>query len=413
MMAKSISSKFPHRIIQRMNTRTYLFFSMIIAVVLLSSCRQDNQKGIITGGPVEVGVLTIKQQPVNLAVELPGRTAAYRIAEVRPQVGGIIKKRLFTEGSEVKAGQLLYQIDPDTYQARFDSAKAALAKTEALEHSARLKAERYRTLVQTKAVSEQDQVEMEATWKQTIADVAAAKAALDSARINLDYTRLTAPISGRIGRSTVTEGALVTAEQSTALATIQQLDPLYVDLNQSSTEMLNLRKELHSESIQQLGKSQSPVKVLFEDGSEYNQTGVLEFSDVTVNQTTGTVILRAIVANPDQRLLPGMFVRARIDKGQRPNAILVPAISISRNSKGQPMVMLVNKESVVEARIVQTGQNIGDQVLVTEGLSEGEQVIVAGLQKIKPGVSVKAAAGVVSNAIQSPASAPTAVAKTE
>ena len=395
-----------------MDTRTSLFFSLLIAVVLLSACRQENPK-TITPGPMEVGVLTIKQQPVNLAVELPGRTAAYRIAEVRPQVGGIIKKRLFTEGSEVKAGQLLYQIDPDTYQARFDSAKAALAKADALEHSARLKAERYRTLVQTKAVSDQDQVEMEANWKQAVADVAAAKAAVDSARINLDYTKLTAPISGRIGRSTVTEGALVTAEQPTALSTIQQLDPLYVDLNQSSTEMLNLKKELSSEQAQHLEKSQSPVKVLFEDGLEYNQTGVLEFSDVTVNQTTGTVILRAIVANPDQRLLPGMFVRARIDKGQRPNAILVPAVSISRNSKGQPMVMLVNKESVVEARIVQTGQNIGDQVLVTEGLSEGEQVIVAGLQKIKPGVSVKAAAGVVSNAIQSPASAPTAVAKTE
>ena len=395
-----------------MDTRISLFFSLLIAVVLLSACRQENPK-TIAPGPMEVDISTIKQQLVNLAVELPGRTAAYRIAEVRPQVGGIIKKRLFTEGSEVKAGQLLYQIDPDTYQARFDSAKAALAKADALEHSARLKAERYRTLVQTKAVSDQDQVEMEANWKQAVADVAAAKAAVDSARINLDYTKLTAPISGRIGRSTVTEGALVTAEQPTALSTIQQLDPLYVDLNQSSTEMLNLKKELSSEQAQHLEKSQSPVKVLFEDGLEYNQTGVLEFSDVTVNQTTGTVILRAIVANPDQRLLPGMFVRARIDKGQRPNAILVPAVSISRNSKGQPMVMLVNKESVVEARIIQTGQNIGDQVLVTEGLSEGEQVIVAGLQKIKPGVSVKAAAGVVSNAIQSPASAPTAVAKTE
>ena len=395
-----------------MDKRISLFFSLLIAVVLLSACRQENPK-TIAPGPMEVDILTIKQQLVNLAVELPGRTAAYRIAEVRPQVGGIIKKRLFTEGSEVKAGQLLYQIDPDTYQARFDSAKAALAKADALEHSARLKAERYRTLVQTKAVSDQDQVEMEANWKQAVADVAAAKAAVDSARINLDYTKLTAPISGRIGRSTVTEGALVTAEQATALATIQQLDPLYVDLNQSSTEMLNLKKELSSEQTQHLEKSQSRVKVLFEDGAEYSQPGTLEFSDVTVNQTTGTVILRAIVANPDQRLLPGMFVRARIDKGQRPNAILVPAISISRNSKGQPMVMLVNKESVVEARIVQTGQNIGDQVLVTEGLSEGERVIVAGLQKIKPGVSVKAVAGVASNAIQSPASAPTAVAKTE
>lgn len=385
---------------------------MIVAAVLLSACNQENKKSIILG-PVEVDVLTVKQQPVNLVVELPGRTAAYRIAEVRPQVGGIVKKRLFTEGSEVKAGQLLYQIDPDTYQARFDSAKAALAKADALEHSARLKAERYRTLVQTKAVSDQDQVEMEANWKQAVADVTAAKAALDSARINLDHTRLTAPISGRIGRSSVTEGALVTAEQPAALATIQQLDPLYVDLNQSSSELLNLKKELSSGQPQNLIKTQSPVKVLLEDGSEYSQPGVLEFSDVTVNQTTGTVILRAIVANPDQRLLPGMFVRARIDKGQRPNAILIPAVSVSRNNKGQSMVMLVNKESVVEARIIQTGQNIGNQVLVTEGLSEGEQVIMAGLQKIKPGVPVKAVAWLAPDTKQSTLNTPETVAKTE
>ena len=395
-----------------MNTRISLFFSMIVAAVLLSACNQENKKSIILG-PVEVDVLTVKQQPVNLVVELPGRTAAYRIAEVRPQVGGIVKKRLFTEGSEVKAGQLLYQIDPDTYQARFDSAKAALAKADALEHSARLKAERYRTLVQTKAVSDQDQVEMEANWKQAVADVTAAKAALDSARINLDHTRLTAPISGRIGRSSVTEGALVTAEQPAALATIQQLDPLYVDLNQSSSELLNLKKELSSGQPQNLIKTQSPVKVLLEDGSEYSQPGVLEFSDVTVNQTTGTVILRAIVANPDQRLLPGMFVRARIDKGQRPNAILIPAVSVSRNNKGQSMVMLVNKESVVEARIIQTGQNIGNQVLVTEGLSEGEQVIMAGLQKIKPGVPVKAVAWLAPDTKQSTLNTPETVAKTE
>jgi membrane fusion protein (multidrug efflux system) len=206
---------------------------------------------------------------------------------------------------------------------------------------------------------------------------------------------------------------LVTAEQPSALSTIQQLDPLYIDLNQSSTELLNLKKELSTEQTQHLEKSQSSVKVLFEDGSEYSRPGVLEFSDVTVNQTTGTVILRAIVANPDQRLLPGMFVRARIDKGQRSNAILVPAVSISRNNKGQSMVMLVNKESVVEARIIQTGQNMIDKVLVTEGLREGEQVIVAGLQKIKPGMPVKGVAWVAPNTKQSPPSVPATVAKTE
>nr|WP_306549485.1 efflux RND transporter periplasmic adaptor subunit [Desulfobulbus sp.] len=395
-----------------MNTRKFLLFSLLLAAALLSACRQEDKK-IVAPGPVEVEVTTVRPQPVNLATELPGRTAAYRIAEVRPQVGGIIKKRMFTEGSEVKAGQLLYQIDPDTYQARFDSAKAAQAKAEALEHSARLKAERYRSLVQTKAVSEQDQVEMEANWKQTVADVAAAKASLDSAQINLEYTKVIAPISGRIGKSTVTEGALVTAEQATALSTIQQLDPLYVDLNQSSTDMLNLKKELSSGQTQNRNKAQSPVKVLFENGSEYGQTGALEFSDVTVNQTTGTVILRAIVANPGHELLPGMFVRARIDKGQRPNAILIPAASVSRNTKGQAVVLLVNKQSIVESRLIQTGQNMGEQVLVDGGLVEGEQVIVSGLQKIKPGVPVKALTVSASDGKQSSIGVPTSVAQAE
>lgn len=372
------------------HSRTTLYSLLLIAVTLLSACKQESLNTIVPG-PVEVGVITVKPQPVNREVELPGRTAAYRIAEVRPQVGGIIKKRLFTEGSEVKAGQLLYQIDPDTYQARFDSAKASLARAEALEHSARLNSQRYRTLVQTKAVSEQDQVEMEATWKQAVADVAAAKAALDSARINLEYTRVNAPISGRIGKSTVTEGALVTAEQPAPLSTIQQLDPIYVDLNQSSTDLLNLKKEL-SAGQGRTNETAQPVKVLFEDGSEYSQNGVLEFSDVTVNQTTGTVILRALVGNGAHELLPGMFVRARIDKGQLNNAILVPAASVSRNSKGQATMMIVNNQSIVEARLIEIGQNMGQQILVSAGLGEGEQVIVSGLQKIRPGAPVKTVA---------------------
>ena len=372
------------------HSRTTLYSLLLLAVTLLSACKQESLNTIVPA-PVEVGVIIVKPQPVNREVELPGRTAAYRIAEVRPQVGGIIKKRLFTEGSEVKAGQLLYQIDPDTYQARFDSAKAALARAEALEHSARLKSQRYRTLVQTKAVSEQDQVEMEATWKQAVADVAAAKAALDSARINLEYTRVNAPISGRIGKSTVTEGALVTAEQPAPLSTIQQLDPIYVDLNQSSTDLLNLKKEL-SAGQGRTNETAQPVKVLFEDGSEYSQNGVLEFSDVTVNQTTGTVILRALVGNGAHELLPGMFVRARIDKGQLDNAILVPAASVSRNSKGQATVMIVNSQSIVEARLIEIAQNMGQQILVSAGLGEGEQVIVSGLQKIRPGAPVKTVA---------------------
>jgi membrane fusion protein (multidrug efflux system) len=391
-------------------TRLFLF-PFLVAGMLVGGCKETPKQSAV-GGPVEVEVVTLAPQSVNLRVELPGRTAAFRIAEVRPQVGGIIQKRLFAEGSEVKAGQLLYQIDPATYQASFDSAKASLAKAEAQEHSARLKAERYRVLVKTKAVSEQEQIEMEAGWQQAVADVAAAKAALATARINLDYTRVTAPISGRIGKSTVTEGALVTAQQSAALATIQQLDPLYVDVSQSSTELLNLKKEVEAGLASGGEKPKSEVTVLLEDGNAYQHTGSLEFSDVTVNQTTGTVTLRAIVGNPEHELLPGMFVRARIDKGQRPEAILVPAAGISRNSKGQATVMVVNKESAVEGRIVQTGQNIGNQVLVTQGLSAGEQVVVAGLQKIKPGVPVKPVEQAAS-ASKTAATAPAPAAKTE
>jgi len=394
--------------------QSFVILAMLAGGFLTGACKDGAQPTPAAGGPVEVEVVTLQPQPVHLVVELPGRTAAFRIAEVRPQVGGIIQKRLFTEGSEVKAGQLLYQIDPATYQASYDSAKAALVKAEALEHSASLKAERYRVLVRTKAVSEQEQIEIEAGWKQAVADVAAAKAALASARINLDYTRVTAPISGRIGKSSVTEGALVTAQQSAALATIQQLDPLYVDVSQSSTELLDLKKEVAAGSAAGGEKTKSEVTVLLEDGSEYRHTGSLEFSDVTVNQTTGTVTLRAIVGNPDQELLPGMFVRARIDKGQKPAAILVPAASISRNSKGQAMVMVVNKASTVENRIVHTGQNIGTRILIADGLTAGEQVIVAGLQKIKPGVPVKVIEQAIDNQSSQTASGVAATAaKTE
>ncbi len=374
---------------KKLKTKKAKLLPVLFACLLLGACNESAQKTAAAPGPVEVNVLTLKTQPINLTVDLPGRTAAYRIAEVRPQVSGIVQKRLFTEGSEVKAGQLLYQIDPATYQAGFESAKATLAKVEAQELSTRLKADRYRTLVRTKAVSEQDQIEMEANWKQAVADVAAAKAALSSARINLEYTRVTAPITGRIGKSMISEGALVTAQQGTSLSTIQQLDPLYIDVSQSTTELVNLKKELASGQSSSSERPKSEVKVLLADGSEYGQTGILEFSDVTVNQTTGSVTLRAMIANPQQELLPGMFVRARIGKGSWPNAILVPAASVSRNNKGQATVMLVNEQSTVENRIIQTGQNLGDQVLVTEGLAAGEQLIVAGLQKIKPGSPVK------------------------
>jgi membrane fusion protein (multidrug efflux system) len=390
-----------------------LFSLTLAAVVLLTGCRGQEQMARTAPGPVEVDVHIVTTEPVNLSVELTGRTAAYRIAEVRPQVSGIVQKRLFTEGSEVEAGQLLYQIDPATYQASLDSAKAALARAEAVEHSARLKAERYRTLVRTKAVSEQDQIEMEASWKQAIADVAAAKAALDSARILLDYTEITAPITGRIGKSMISEGALVTAQQANPLAVIQQLDPLYVDVSQSSTEVLRLRREIAAGQPEGGDNPRSEVTVLLDDGSTYDQTGVLEFSDVTVNQSTGTVTLRTIVANPRQELLPGMFVRARIAKGSLPDAILIPAAAISRNNKGEAMVMLADEQSVVVTRMIEVGQSFVERTLITSGLNAGDRVIVAGLQKIRPGVPVTAVALTPTEPEQAAGTAPVTPSATE
>lgn len=372
----------------KLQNKKYMVVATLLAGLLLGGCQQEKPKAMGTPGPVEVDVVTVKPQPAELQVELPGRTAPFRVAEVRPQVNGIIQKRLFAEGSEVKAGQLLYQIDPAAYQARLDSAEAALARAGAVEHSARLKAERYRVLVKTKSVSELEQIEIEASWKQAVADVAAAEAALNSARIDLDYTRVTAPIGGRIGKSMISEGALVTAQQSNALATIQQLDPLYVDVTQSSMELLKLKKDLDDGKVAGGDIAKQQVRLLLEDGSEYGETGTLEFSDVTVDQTTGGVTLRAIIANPHRDLLPGMFVRAKIVSGLKEDAILVPAASISRNSKGEAVVMLVNSESKVESRIIESGRNIGEKVMVVDGLNGGEMLITAGLQKVRQGAEV-------------------------
>jgi membrane fusion protein, multidrug efflux system len=366
-----------------------VFWTALLAGSLMAGCTEQTPEVPTKKVPVEVAMITLKAEAVPLEVELPGRTAAYRVAEVRPQVNGIITKRLFTEGSEVRAGEILYRIDAASYQARLDSARATLAKAKAAEHLAKLKAERYRKLVRTNAISELDQLEIEAIWQQAVADVALAEAALDSARIDLEYTRVTAPIGGRIGTSMITEGALVTAQQGTPLAIIQQLDPLYVDVTQSSSELFRLKKNVAAGVIQGGEKRNSEVTVLLEDGSAYEQVGSLEFSDVTVDPSTGTVTLRALVDNPDEALLPGMFVRARIAAGVRLNAILVPAESISRNSKGEAVVMLVNDQSTVESRIISSGRNIGNKVLVDKGLVAGEQLITAGFQKIKPGAVVK------------------------
>jgi membrane fusion protein (multidrug efflux system) len=377
------------------NFREKIVFSVLVlaAGLVLWGCKDTPQTPPPAAAPkaVEVDAITVTSQEAPVSVELPGRTASYRVAEVRPQVGGIVQKRLFTEGSEVKAGELLYQIDPATYQAGLASAEAALAKSEAMEYSAGLKATRYRTLVRTKAVSEQEQIDAEASWKQAVAEVAAAKAAVQNARINLDYTRVTAPISGRIGKSQVSEGALVTAQQATALATIQQLDRLYVDVSQSAGELLQLKKQLLADQASGEEVPKTEVKIILEDNSEYSETGVLEFSDVTVDQSTGTVTIRAMIGNPRHELLPGLFVRARLTSSRPQTTILVPQAAIVRNNRGQAMVMLVNDQSTVEARPVETGRNLGDKIMVTKGLADGDRLIVAGLQKIKPGAPVKVA----------------------
>lgn len=365
----------------------------LVSVFLLAACggnEQQNAAGAAGQTAPVVTVLTVQVESVPVASELPGRTTPYLIAELRPQVTGIVKQRLFKEGSEVKAGQVLYQIDPATYQAAFDSARASLARAEANLDAARLKAERYAELVKIEAVSKQANEESVAAMKQAQADVGSAKAALDRTRIDLGYTRVASPIAGRIGRSTVTPGALVTANQVAALATVQQLDPIYVDLTQSSTELLHMKRDLESGKLQRTGGGAVPVRLVLEDGSPYGTEGKLAFSEVSVDEGTGSVTLRAAFPNPKGELLPGMYVRARLVQGVKRDAILVPHAAVSHDPRGHAQVMVVNRESKVEMRSVKAEQSLGDKWVVTEGLAAGDRVIVEGLQKVKPGVQVEA-----------------------
>ncbi|MGR4866768.1 efflux RND transporter periplasmic adaptor subunit [Caulobacter sp. LARHSG274] len=345
--------------------------------------------GMGPGGPAPVGVVVVKTEPVTLTSELTGRTSAHLVSEVRPQVSGIIKARLFTEGGNVRAGQPLYQIDPATYQAAYNSAAAGLAQAQATATAARLKAERYKGLVEINAVSKQDNDDAQAAAQQAAANVAAQKAAVETARINLGYTRVLAPISGRIGKSSVTPGALVTASQATALATVQDLSKIYVDLTQSSADMLKLQRDLATGQLGRSGSAQVTLKL--EDGSTYPLPGRLEFSDVTVDPTTGSVGLRATFDNPNGVLLPGMYVRAVLGKGVANAGILIPQAAVSRDPTGNATVMVVGAKGAAEPRPITTSQTIGDKWLVTSGLKPGEQVIVEGLQKVRPGAPVKPA----------------------
>ena len=362
---------------------------LYLTLILLSSCGKNPAPGgPPPGGAPEVSVLTMQPQHVVLTTELPGRVSASLVAEVRPQVGGIIQNRLFTEGSDVKAGDVLYQIVPSTYQAAYDGAKAALGKAEANLTPLRLKAARYQELVKSEAVSDQDVDDVSAAQKLAEAEIEAAKAALEAARINLDFTKVTAPISGRIGRSAVTDGALVTASQTLALATIQQLDPVFVDITQSSNDILRLRKELES-GLLSTDKGEAKVTLLLDDGSPYALPGSLKFSEAFVDQGTGSVTLRTSFPNPKRVLLPGMFVRTVLEEGVKDDGILVPQRAVTRNPAGNAMVMIVGPGDKAEPRVIQVDRTLGENWLVNGGLQAGDRVIMEGTMKARPGTPVK------------------------
>jgi len=344
---------------------------------LLSGCSKKEDAAAAAPPPPQVGVVTIQPQPYTLVSDLPGRTAAFRVAEVRPQVNGIILKRLFTEGTDVKAGQQLYQIDPAVYEANLNSAKATYDATNSL-------AGRYKQLINEQAVSRQE-------YDTAVGNAREAQAAVQTAEINLRYTKVYAPISGRIGRSLVTEGALVSNGQADAMATIQQLDPIYVDVVQSSTELLRLRRELESGKLQKAGDNAAKVKLTLEDNSQYPIDGKLEFSEVSVDQTTGSVTLRAVFPNPNHTLLPGMFVHARLQTGVNEKAILVPQQGVTRDLKGTPTALVVNQDNKVEQRSLIANRTSGTDWVVEKGLNPGDRVITEGLQYVKPGAEVKVA----------------------
>ena len=369
------------------STTSHSFFFALAGALALGACSEQSAAPPTMAIP-EVSVVTLKDQPVNLTRDLAGRTVPYLVAEVRPQVTGIVKRRLFDEGALVKAGDPLYEIDAATYRANRDSARAALARAEATQTSARLAAKRATQLAAAKLISAQDNELAAAAYLQAQADVAAARANLKSTEVTLGYAMITAPIKGRIGKSSVTQGALVTANQEAALATVQQLDPIYIDLAQSSTELLQLRKEIAAGTMQR--EVGVPVQIQLEDGSAYAHAGRLEFADVTVDPSTGSYALRVLVPNPENLLLPGMYVRATVEMGQRPNGVLAPQQGITRDPKGHATAMVVTPIGKVEQRTVIATRTIGDQWLVDEGLVAGDRVIVEGLQKVRPGGDAKA-----------------------
>lgn len=379
--------------------RAWLIAAGVAATMLLTGCNNE-QKSTQNNAPAvkpEVSAMALHPQSVAITAELPGRTSAYLVAEVRPQVGGIIRNRNFKEGSEVKAGDVLYEIDPASYQAAYDSAAAALQKAEGGVPSAQAKLDRYKGLSAQNAVSQQDFDDAQASLVQAQADVAAAKAALETARINLDYTKLRAPIGGRVDASTVTVGALVTADQTTALTTIRQLDPINVDVTQSSTNLLEFRRAVEEGRLKTSGDNVS-VHLTLEDGSTYKESGKLEFSEAAVAETVGTITVRAVFPNPDRVLLPGMYVRATIAEGVAENSYLVPQRAVIRNTKGEPTAMFVGDDGKVQQRTLTVQRSIGNSWLVNAGVKDGDRVIVEGAQRVRDGMDVTVAAVTIDDA---------------
>jgi len=372
----------------RKNRLIFLAVSAAFMAACINGCGRRNSAPPPMPPP-EVSTITVKTEKVIISTELPGRTTAFLVAEVRPQVGGIIQNRLFEEGANVKAGDLLYQIDPVLYQATYDRTKAELKKAESRLIPAKSKHERHKVLIESKAISQQEFDNTEAEYFTAEAEIQACKAAVETARINLEYTKVVAPISGRIGKSHVTVGALVTANHLLPLSIIQQIDPIFVDVTQSSADFLRLRRSILEGLVKSNGEKEAKVKLSYEDGSPYSQDGKLQFRDVSVEQSTGSYVLRIVFPNPDSALLPGMYVRALVEEGIVEDAVLVPHQAVTRNMRGEPSVMIADSADKVLMQTIAIDRSIGGNWLVKSGLKPGDRVIIEGIQRIRPGIQVK------------------------
>lgn len=369
-----------------MNRKCLLLIPLFFSSIIITAC--DNKPAVKTAMEPEVGVVTLAPSSVNIKSELPGRAVSFEIAEIRPQVGGIIIKRNFIEGDKVSKGESLYQIDPAPLQARLDAARGALTKAQATANNVRMTLNRQSALIKSNYVSRQDYDTTRSQLNEAEANVAVAKADLEQATINLRYANVTSPIEGISGKSSVTVGALVTANQGNALVTVQRLDPIYVDLTQSVQDFLRLKEEKASGKIAQQ-KGKIPVELMLENGKPYRYTGTLEFSDPAVDETTGSVTLRAVFPNPEGEILPGMYVTALLDEGSQQNVLMVPQQGITHNEQGKATALILDQENVVQLREINAVKAVGNQWLVTTGLHPGDRVIVSGLQRIRPGIKAK------------------------